>query len=125
MTLILDAGALIGIDRRDRRLGALLRVAQGQGTPVRTSAAALAQVWRDGARQVNLARTLAGVDTLPLDRSSGRRVGELLGRARTSDVTDGHIVLIAKGGDTIVTTDVPDIKHLITTRGVQPTVTQV
>jgi predicted nucleic acid-binding protein len=121
MTLILDAGALIGIDRRDRRLGAVLRIAQQQRIPVRTSAAALAQVWR-GARQANLARILTGVDTLPLDEPAGRRIGELLARARTKDVVDGHIALLADTGDTVLTSDVPDIRSLITSRKIQASV---
>ena len=125
MALVLDAGALIGIDRRDRGLGALLRVAQAQHIPVRTSAAALAQVWRDGARQANLARTLAGVDILPLNRASGRRVGQLLGHAHASDVTDGHVATIANSGDTVLTSDVPDIRRLVTARGIRATVRHV
>jgi hypothetical protein len=33
MTVVLDAGALIAIDRRDRAVGAILRVAQQQRLP--------------------------------------------------------------------------------------------
>lgn len=125
MTLILDAGALIGIDRGDRTIGALLRVAQRERIPVRTSAAALAQVWRDGARQANLARTLAGVDTLPLDERTARQIGELLARACMNDVVDGHIALLANTHDTVLTSDVPDIRRLITSRKLQATLTHV
>ncbi len=57
------AAALLGvrrgasaIDRRDRAVAAMLRVAQLARLPVRTSAAVVGQVWRDGARQANLAR---------------------------------------------------------------------
>ena len=125
MTLILDTGALIGIDRRDRTIGALLRAAQQQHIPVRTSAAALAQAWRGGARQANLARTLTGVDTRPLDEPTGRRIGELLARARTNDVIDGHVALLANADDTVLTSDVPDIRRLITSRKIAATVTHV
>ena len=45
---ILDAGALVAVDRRDRMVGAQLRVLQRQGTPLRASAAVVGQVWRDG-----------------------------------------------------------------------------
>jgi hypothetical protein len=75
---------------------------------VRTSAAPLAQVWRDGARQANLARTLPGIDTLPLDQTAASRIGELLGNARTSDIVDGHVALITGAGDTVLTSDVRD-----------------
>jgi hypothetical protein len=125
MTVILDAGALIGIDRRDRRVGAILRVAQQQRVPVRTSAAALAQVWRDGARQTNLVRTLPGIDTLPLDQTVASRIGELLGNAHTSDIVDGHVALITGAGDTVLTSDVRDIRRLLTTCQIQATLAQV
>jgi hypothetical protein len=54
MAVVLDAGGLIAIDRRERRVGALLRVAQEAAIPVVTSAAAVAQVWRHGSRQAHL-----------------------------------------------------------------------
>lgn len=44
MAIILDAGALVAIDRRDRRVRALLDVAPTNKVPVSTSAAVLAQV---------------------------------------------------------------------------------
>jgi hypothetical protein len=46
--LVLDAGALIAIDRDDRDVLAQLQDAKQNGDPVRTNAMALAQVWRDG-----------------------------------------------------------------------------
>ena len=54
MKAVLDAGALVAIDRRDRALGAQLRVLQRQGVPLRASAAVVGQVWRDDRKQVNL-----------------------------------------------------------------------
>ena len=72
MTAVLDAGALIAVDRRDRRVGAMLRVLQQQSVPLVSSAAVVAQVWRRPARQANLARVLAGVDVRLLLRT--RRV---------------------------------------------------
>ena len=95
MALILDAGALIAIDRRDRRVGAMLRVAQRDGLTVRTSAAVVAQVWRDRARQAPLAMMLRGIQILSIDEIVGKQVGELLGRTKSSDIVDGHIALIA------------------------------
>jgi hypothetical protein len=58
---VLDAGALVAVDRRNRLVGAQLRVLQQQGTPVRVSSAVVGQVWRDGRKQANLAWVLAGV----------------------------------------------------------------
>jgi len=57
--LILDAGALIGIDRGDRRALARVEDADRAGDPVQTNAMAVAQVWRDGeGRQARLGRAL-------------------------------------------------------------------
>ena len=45
---MLDAGALIAIDRGDRQVLAQVEDADRAGDPVRTNAMAVAQVWRDG-----------------------------------------------------------------------------
>jgi hypothetical protein len=86
--------------------------------PVRTSAGAVAQVWR-GSRQANLARVLSGLDTDPLDHRAARRVGELLARAGISDVIDGHVSLLVNPSDTIVTSDAGDMRKLLQRRGVK------
>ncbi len=106
-------------------MGATLRVAQQERIPVRTSAAVLAQVWRNGPRQANLARVLAGVDIAVLDRSAGRRVGEVLARSRTSDVVDGHLGFIVSQGDVVFTSDDEDIKRILRARGVKATVRRI
>jgi hypothetical protein len=125
MALVLDAGALIAIDRQDRAVGALLRVVQRERLPVRTSAAVLAQVWRDGSLQANLARVLSGVAVAPLDSFAGRSVGELLARTRTADVVDGHLALTVRPEDTVLTSDPDDIKKILRARRVPATVRRV
>lgn len=125
MALVLDAGALIAIDRAERPVGALLRVAQRERLPVRTSAAVVAQVWRGGPRQANLARTLAGVGVVAMDHTAGRRIGELLARSGGSDVVDAHVALLATPADTVLSSDVGDMRRLLATRKVHATVHQV
>jgi len=75
---VLDTGALAAVDRRNRVIGAQLRVLQQQGTPIRVSSAVVGQVWRDGRKQANLARVLAGVGIEALGKDDGKRIGELL-----------------------------------------------
>jgi len=118
MRAVLDAGALIAIDRRDRVVGAELRVLQQQGTPLRASAGVVGQVWRDGRDQANLARVLAGVGIEPLSRDDGKRIGELLGRAESADVIDAHVALLAARADVVLTSDPGDIRALLRARGV-------
>jgi predicted nucleic acid-binding protein len=113
MALLLDAGALIAVEKRERRLRARLQVAQREGLPVRTGATALAQVWRSGSRQANLARVLAGIDVLPLDEAHARRAGELLGVTGTSDVVDAHMAVLARRGDEVLTSDPEDLRRLL------------
>lgn len=121
MALVLDAGGLIAFDRRDRRVGALLRVAQRNGIAVRTSAGVLAQAWRAGARQANLVRVLTGIDIAAIDETSGRRVGELLARNGTGDVVDGHVALLVAAEDTVLTSDLEHIQRLLHSRNVSAT----
>jgi len=115
---VLDAGALVAIDRRDRLVGAQLRVLQQQGTPLRTSAAVVGQVWRDGRKQANLARVLAGVGTEALSRDDGKLIGELLARAGSADVVDAHLALLVAPADIVLTSDPGDILALLQARGV-------
>ena len=125
MKAVLDAGALIAIDRRDRAVGAQLRVLQQQVIPLRVSAAVVGQVWRDGSRQANLARVLAGVGEVPLGTADGRQIGELLGRAGSADVVDAHTALMASAADLVLTSDPGDIRALLRARGVPASVRQI
>lgn len=125
MTAVLDAGALVAIDRRDRRVGALLRVLQRAGLPVRTSAGVVAQVWRDGRKQANLARVLAGVAVLAIDETSSRRIGELLAATGTADLVDAHVALLCTSGDHVLTSDRGDIDALVRARTVEALLVEV
>jgi hypothetical protein len=122
---VLDAGALVAVDRRDRRIGAQLRVLQQQGTPLRASTAVVGQVWRDGRKQANLARVLAGVGIEPVSKDDGKRIGELLAQAGSSDVVDAHVALMAAPADLILTSDPGDIRKLLRAREVSARVQPV
>lgn len=120
MTAVLDAGALVAVDKRDRIVGAMLRVLHRDGVPVITSGGVVAQVWRDGSRQANLARVLSGVDVDALDDLTARRVGELLRQNRSDDLVDAaHVALLVQPNDQVLTSDEPDIKALLRTRKVR------
>ena len=125
MSTVLDAGAWVAVDKRDRTVGAMLRVLQRDEVPVLTSAGAVAQVWRDGRRQANLARVLLGVDVLPLDDVRAKKVGELLRQNRTDDIVDAHVALLVQPDDHVLTSDEPDIKALLRTRRVKATIIRV
>jgi hypothetical protein len=106
-------GALVAIDRRERIVGAQLRVLQQQGTPIRVSSAVVGQVWRDGRRQANLARMLAGFGVEALGGNDGKRIGELLAMTGSADVVDAHVALMAAPADVVLTSDSGDILALL------------
>ncbi len=118
MRAVLDAGALVAVDRRDRTVGAQLRVLHQLGTPLRASAAVVGQVWRDGRKQANLARVIAGVGVEPLSKDDGKRIGELLARVGSADVVDAHVALMVAPADLVFTSDPGDIRTLLQARGV-------
>lgn len=113
MSLVLDAGAFVSIERGDRETIALLkRELRARRVPL-THGGVVAQVWRGGSgRQANLARVLPAVEVVALDDAFGRRAGALLGRTRGSDAIDAAVVLLAADGDTILTSDPRDLKTL-------------
>ncbi len=119
MKAVLDAGALVAVDRRDRVIGALLRVLQQHGTPIRASSAVVGQVWRDGRKQANLSRVLAGVGIEQLAKADGKRIGELLALARSSDVVAAHVALMTAPADLVLTSDAGDIRALLHARDVK------
>lgn len=114
----LDAGALIALDRDDRRMVVLLARAAERAARVTVPAGALAQAVRDPARQarlVPLARMLRQptTDVVPLDRVDALGVGRLLAASRTVDVVDAHVVLCARrAGQSVVTSDPGDLRAL-------------
>lgn len=111
--MILDAGALIAVDRNSRAMMARLLAAQLEGDELRTHAMVVAQVWRDaGGRQALLARLLRSVAVVPIDEALGRLAGELLGRSKRSDPIDAAVVLISRDGEIVLTGDPDDLRPL-------------
>ena len=111
--LILDAGALVAVDRGDRAMIARLRAAQQHDQDLRSNAMVVAQVWRDRhGRQAGLAQLLRAVDVRAVSPQDGRRAGVLLGITGTSDPVDATVVLLAAPGDRIVTSDPQDLAAL-------------
>ena len=113
MTLVLDTGALIAIERNDRAMWRRLKsVLLANEIPV-THGGVVGQAWRGrGPRSARLALALASVDVRPLDTELGKRSGELLGRLKKDDVIDAALVLLSTDGDVIVTSDPGDLQPL-------------
>ena len=114
-SLVLDAGALIAIERANRAVLALVAVAAESGADVVIPAGVIGQVWRSGARQARVARVIGAAETIvePLDLEVARAAGELCGTSRTNDVIDASVAIAGRRiGATVVTSDPDDLRHL-------------
>lgn len=110
--MIIDAGPLI-IDGEtvNSRLWALIKRSAERGEELHTTHPVLAQVWREPARQANLARALRYFDVHALDESVA--VGRRLAATKTSDVVDAHLAVVAESlGTFILTSDSGDMSKL-------------
>ena len=117
MTLILDAAALVALERNDRRMWARLKAALRDDDVPLTHAGVLGQVWRGGTRQARLAQVLPAIEVHALDQALGRSAGELLGSTGLADVIDAALVLLSSDGDDIITSDLADLEPLAVASG--------
>ena len=112
--VVLDAGAFIAVERRNREIVRLVRRFEEEKVPLVTSAGVVAQVWRGGVRdQVPVVFLLRKTDVLDLTYRVARAIGSLLGRRGTSDPVDAHLVILAQErGWPILTSDPDDLRVL-------------
>ena len=112
--LVLDAGALLALERRPIRLLADLRRAHEHGLPVRIPAAALAQAWRGGPRSASIARLLRQPCTVvQVHERSARDIGEFIASIQLPeglrpDVVDAHVALVTRATKSLVWTSDPE-----------------
>jgi hypothetical protein len=122
-SIILDAGALIAVERNDREFLAAIRTAQQRNIDLRAGANVIGQVWRTGfGRQALLSRFLSGVTVEGVSPEMGYDAGRLLSGAGTNDVVDATVVLMAKSTDVIFTSDPDDVELLVRTLDLNVTV---
>ena len=114
-----DAGALIAIDKNDRRMWARYQVALDDGRDIRVPAVVVGQAWRDSRRQVRLGKFLVSCHVDPVGLETAKAAGILCGRAGATDVVDATVVVMAAAtGAVIWTSDPEDIKALADESGV-------
>lgn len=113
--LTLDTGALIAVERGDRRVTLLLEDTVRQGSAVHVPAGVVAQAWRGGSRQSLLARVVFSrqVAVIDLDLETARAVGTLCGISGQSDIVATHVAWhAARQGHRVVTSDPDDIARI-------------
>jgi hypothetical protein len=110
-----DAGPLIQLDRNDRKVIAILTLADSAGDPITIPGTVLAQAMRDPTRQARLSRLLKQPRTtvVPLGRGDAIGVGQLLAASGTTDIADAHVVICASRAHQSIVTSDPDDFHAL------------
>jgi len=121
-----DTGALVAAERSERRMWALhAGFLAEQVVPV-VPVPVLAEAWRGGARQANLARLLVLCETEPMSEEQARRVGALAGVAAHDDIVDVTVVEGAiRRRDAVVTSNDLHIRQIAQAAGAALRIEQV
>lgn len=108
-----DSGVLIALDRGDEAAWAWLRRAVERRQPPLVSAAAIAEAWRNGAKQARLARALRACDLQDVSERLARTAGEALAEVTDADTVDALIAAsAATEGALLLTGDQDDMQLL-------------
>jgi rRNA-processing protein FCF1 len=114
--LVLDAGALIAVERRSPQLQQLVHGARMRKATIVVPTAVIAQVVRAGGRQANLRRFLADsyLRFVGLDYPTALEIGAVLGESGTADVVDAAVVVCARALNRcpVITSDPQDLRKL-------------
>ncbi len=110
--LTLDTGALIGVERDDRRVLAHLKAALLDGRDVTVPAVVVAEAWRDGPRSARIARLLAACEVDVVDEPLARTAGEAVAAAGATTIDAIVMASAAKRSDAVLTSDPDDLTQL-------------
>jgi hypothetical protein len=120
--LLYDAGALLAAEREDRAVWRYHATTLRMGTRPVVPAPVVAQAWRKN-RQARLAMLLKGSEVWPMDGALARAVGQLCATAKTTDIVDATVaVLAARLNATVITSDPQDITRLVDEQDALPRV---
>ena len=125
MRLVLDAGAFIAVERGDFKTLALIERSRKRGVKIVTVSPVVAQVWRDGRKQVTLARLLAGVNVIAPTDEAAKRAGILLRRTKLSDAVGALVADLCRADDVLLTSDARDLKALTEANNAVPQIVAV
>jgi hypothetical protein len=118
---VFDAGALIALDKDDRRMWARCQVAMDESRDIHVPAIVVGQAWRDARVKARLGRFLAGCRVDSVGVETAKAAGVLCGRAGTADVVDATVVVMGAALSAIVwTSDPRDLRRLADHTGAKP-----
>jgi hypothetical protein len=111
---VLDAGAFIALERRNKTMAHLAQRFAQERTPLVTSAGVVAQVWRGGDRaQAPVAFLLRRTVVVDLTHAVAKVLGRMLAATGTKDPIDAHVVLLARErGWAVLTSDAGDLRAI-------------
>jgi predicted nucleic acid-binding protein len=114
---VYDTGVLIAAERGERRTWAEHRVRLEAGFVPLVPSPVVAQASRSP-RQVQLRRLLRGCEVVPFEEAAAHAAGALLAKARTRDVVDASVAVlaIAEQAD-IASDDADDLRRLLAAAG--------
>ena len=113
--ITLDTGGLIALDRRDRKVLALIERAQEHGMRITIPATALAQAMRNPAKQALISRLIRqpSTDLIPLNGPDATAIGLLLAKTETADIVDAHVAICAqRSGQPVITSHPADLRQI-------------
>jgi predicted nucleic acid-binding protein len=109
--LTLDTGALIAIERRDRRVAGLVEATRRRGARVTVPTPVVAEWWRG--QRGPVARLLDAFDVEGLDRELSEVAGLALAAISGSGTIDAIVMAsAARRGDSVLTADFEDLDRL-------------
>jgi len=109
--LTLDTGALIALERRNRRAVQLVGTTRRRGLRITVPAPVVVEWWRG--QRGPVARLLDGLHVEPLDLELAKVAGEALAAAKGPSVVDAVVMASAASrGDHVLTGDVAHFDRL-------------
>jgi predicted nucleic acid-binding protein len=111
VALTFDTGALIALERGDKRMRIVLETATLDEVPITVPSVVIAEWWRGrGKRREDI---LSAIDVEPTTERLARLAGEALAAVRGSTVVDAIVMASAsQRGGVVYTSDVRDLDRL-------------
>jgi predicted nucleic acid-binding protein len=118
-TIVLDAGAFIAAERRDKHLTAFVRAAEDEGSRIVVPALVIAEIWREPPSPLAAGLLKAVNFVAALDDRDAKGIGALLGSKKKHGLVDAGVALVAMRymPSLVLTSDIRDIVALVSAAG--------
>jgi hypothetical protein len=106
--VVLDVGAFVALERKNRVMVALARRFIAEETPLVTSAGVVARVWSGSRAQAPVAFLLRRTKVVELGNAVARLLGRMLRASGGSDLVAAHVAFLAREHGWPVLTSTPE-----------------